>query len=54
MNAAGGRGVDIDADAAGKISWLIWVGIGLTVVGLLMVGATIVLIARLGRRPETA
>ena len=54
MNAAGGRGVDIDADAAGKISWLIWVGIGLTVIGLLMVGGTIVLIARLGRRPETA
>jgi hypothetical protein len=51
MNAAGGRGVDIDADAAGKVSWLLWVGIGLTVIGLLLVGATIVLISRLGRSP---
>jgi hypothetical protein len=54
MNAAGARGVDIDADAAGKVSWLLWVGVGLTVIGVLMVGATIVLISRLGRRPTTA
>jgi hypothetical protein len=54
MNAAGARGVDIDADAGGKVSWLLWVGVGLTVIGLLLVGATIVLISRLGRRPETA
>ena len=54
MNANGGRGVDIDAKAAGKVSWFLWVGIGLTVIGLLLVGATIVLISRLGRRPETA
>ena len=54
MNAGATRGVDVDVDAGGKISWLIWVGVGLTIVGVLMVGATIVLIARLGRRPETA
>ena len=54
MNANGARGVDIDADAAGKVSWLLWVGIGLTVIGVVMVGATIVLISRLGRRPEAA
>jgi hypothetical protein len=54
MNAAGGRGVDVDADAGGKVSWVIWVGVGLTVIGLLMVGATIVLISRLGRRSTTA
>jgi hypothetical protein len=52
MNAGATRGVDVDVDAGGKISWLIWVGVGLTVVGVLMVGATVVLISRLSRRPE--
>jgi hypothetical protein len=52
MNAGATRGVDIEVDAAAKVSWLIWVGIGLTVIGLLIVGSAAWLIARLGRRPE--
>jgi hypothetical protein len=51
MNAGATRGVDVEVDAAAKISWLIWVGVGLTVVGLVIVGAVVFLIARLGRRP---
>ena len=52
MNAAGGRGVDLEVDIGAKISWLIWVGVGLTVIGLLIVGAAVFLISRLSKRPE--
>jgi hypothetical protein len=49
MNAGATRGVAVDVDVGAKISWLIWVGVGMTVVGLLIVGGAILLISRLGR-----
>jgi hypothetical protein len=54
MNADGARGIDAEAEAAVQISWLIWVGIGLTVVGLLLTAGTILLIIRIGRRATPA
>jgi hypothetical protein len=38
MNADASRGVDLDVDAGAKVSWLIWVGIGLTAFGLFVTG----------------
>jgi hypothetical protein len=49
MNAGGSRGVGVDVDVGAKVSWLIWVGVGLTVVGLLIVGAVVFGISRLAR-----
>ena len=39
MNADGSRAVAVDADAGVKIDWLIWVGVGLTVLGLVIAGS---------------
>ena len=33
MNADGSRGIDVEADAGVKIGWVIWVGLGLLIVG---------------------
>ncbi len=53
MNADAGRDVAVDVDAGAKISWLIWVGIGLTLVGLLISGVAGFAISRLaGRKPS--
>jgi hypothetical protein len=41
MNADGARGVVVDAEAGVKIGWLIWVGVGLTVIGLVIMSASI-------------
>jgi hypothetical protein len=38
MNTDAGRGVSVDAEAGAKISWLVWVGAGLAVGGLLIAG----------------
>ena len=54
MNAAAGRGVDLDVDIGAKISWLIWVGVGFTAVGLLIVGAAVLIISRLSKKPRPA
>ena len=55
MNADGARGVVLDADVAAKVGWLLGVGIGLLVAGLLLVAGGIVLIVgavrRSSRRP---
>lgn len=54
MNADGSKGIAVEADAAVKIGWIIWVGLGLTLVGLIVDGtaiALILLITRRARRP---
>ena len=53
MNADASRGIDVEADAGVKIGWVIWVGLGLLIVGLIIEGAAIalmLLIARGARR----
>jgi hypothetical protein len=54
MNADGSRGVAADIDLGAKLSFLLWVGIGLLLGGVLVVGgstALIVLAARTRQRP---
>jgi hypothetical protein len=49
MNSDAARAVDVDAEAGVKIDWVIWVGVGLAVVGLLLTALGTVLILRIGR-----
>ena len=44
MNADASRGIDVQADAGVKIGWVIWVGLGLLIVGAIIDGAAIALI----------
>lgn len=50
MNADGSRGVAIDAKAGAKLGWLLPVGIGLLVAGLVILGGGVVLIVFAARR----
>lgn len=50
MNADGARGIDVEAEAGVKLDWVIWVGLGILVVGLLMSAGAVVLILFIGRR----
>ena len=50
MNADAARGIDVEADAGVKLGWVIWVGLGMFVVGLLMTVGAIVVILLIGRR----
>ena len=57
MNADGSRGVAADVDLGAKLSFLLWVAIGLFIGGVLVVGgstALIVLAARTPRPPPTS
>lgn len=49
MNADASPGVSVDAEAGIKLDWLIWVGVGLAVVGLLFTATAIVLILLISR-----
>jgi hypothetical protein len=49
MNADASRGVDVDVDAGAKVSWLIWVGIGLAAIGLAITGLAAFVIRKLAR-----
>jgi len=51
MNADGARGIAVEADAGVQISWLLWVGIGLAIVGMAVTGGAVALIAHLRRGP---
>jgi hypothetical protein len=50
MNANGARGIDVEAEAGVKLDWVIWVGLGILVVGLLMSAGAVILILFIGRR----
>ncbi len=50
MNADAARGIAVDADVGADVGWVIWVGLGLTVVGLLLGGGGVALIVVAGRR----
>jgi hypothetical protein len=50
MNAGAERGVAVDADIGVKIGWLIWAGLGLTILGLVVGGGGLALILVFGRR----
>jgi hypothetical protein len=49
MNADASRGVSADAEAGVKIDWLIWVGLGILLVGLLIAGSCGYALARVRR-----
>src|SRR5215218_8564099 len=50
MNADAARGIDVEADAAVKLDWVIWAGLGMFVVGLLMTAGAVIVILLIGRR----
>jgi hypothetical protein len=50
MNADASRGIDVEADVGVKLGWVIWVGLGMFVVGLLMTVGAVVVILLVGRR----
>ena len=52
MNATGARGVSVEASAGVKLDWLVWVGVGLAVVGLILTLATVLLAMAVSRRAE--
>lgn len=50
MNADAAQGIAVDADIGADVGWLIWAGLGLTIVGLLIGGGGLALILAFGRR----
>src|SRR4051812_16511755 len=50
MNADAARGVSVDADVGAKLDWLVWVGVGLTLVGLALLAGGVILIVTIARR----
>lgn len=50
MNADGARPVVIDADVGAKVGWVLGVGIGLLVLGLLILAGGVLLIVTMARR----
>jgi hypothetical protein len=52
MNADGSRGVDADVDLGAKLSFLLWVAIGLLIGGLLVTGGSAALVVLAARRPR--
>jgi hypothetical protein len=49
MNADASRGIAVEADAGVQIGWLIWVGLGLALFGLLLGAGAMMLIANIRR-----
>ena len=53
MTADGARPVVIDADVGAKVGWVLGVGIGLLVLGLLILAGAVVLIIAMARRASS-
>ncbi len=51
MSADAAKGVDVEVDAGIKLDWVIWVGFGMLLVGLLMSVGAVVVVLLLSRRP---
>ena len=49
MNADASSGIAVDVEAGAKVSWLIWVGIGLALIGLAVTGTAAFIVSRLVR-----
>lgn len=49
MNADAARGINVEADVGVKLGWVIWVGVGLLVVGLALSASAAVVIVIIGR-----
>jgi hypothetical protein len=54
MNADASRDVAVEASAAVKLDWLIWVAIALIVIGLVLTIAAVALVVLISRRAERA
>lgn len=50
LNADAARGIAVEADIGAKIEWLIWVGLGLVIVGVVVSATAVILIVTVSRR----
>lgn len=54
MNSDGSRGVSVHAEVGAQLGWLIWVAVGLAIVGLVLLIVAILLVVHISRRASRA